>query len=169
MKNLTAKLHAFAQAYCECNNRVEAYRRSYRCEAMLDNTIARKAQEVASLPHVAEMIRKIQGEAAARNRVSVDETLRQLSAIAYSDITDFVEFDGTEAHLRDITRLAPEQRYCIREIDVHSGGGFRIRLHDKLRAIELLGKHLGMFDPRAVAPCNFPMINLCVTRESKQT
>ncbi len=43
----------------------------------------------------------------------------------------------------DVDKLA-----AIAELS-SNGGRRKIRLHDKLKALELLGKHLGMFGPKA--------------------
>jgi phage terminase small subunit len=48
MRKLTAKQSLFVLAYLETGNASEAYRRSYRTENMLPNTIKRKAHELIS-------------------------------------------------------------------------------------------------------------------------
>ena len=50
--------------------------------------------------------------------------------------------------LKDSNDLTRDEAVCISEVSqtVSAGGGtLKVKLHDKLRALELLGKHVGMF------------------------
>ena len=87
MKNLTPKQLKFVASYCECGNKVEAYRRAYDCANMAPATISRKAQEVAALPHVAVRIALEQEDFLQRHKGLADEVIATLKGIAFSDIT----------------------------------------------------------------------------------
>ena len=50
--------------------------------------------------------------------------------------------------LRPSFELTPDQAAMVAEVSEttsQNGGSLRLKIHDKVRALELLGKHLGMF------------------------
>ncbi len=145
MKNLTQKQLVFVIEYLETGNRVEAYRRAYDCDRMAKATISRKAQEVAVIPHVAAEIAKQQEALLVRHHDLEDEIIRALKEFAFVDITDFVWYDGKSAWIKDANLLTLQERARIKRLHV-TKGGFCVVLHDTLRALELLGRHLGMFN-----------------------
>jgi len=163
MKKLTQKQHSFVLAYLETGNRVESYRRAYDCGTMAKATISRKAQEVAALPHVAELIEQHQNDAIARHAVTVDKVLEFLAGIAFTDISEFIDYDGKTARIKDASLLTPNQRAALKDFVVSKNGGLYVRLHDSLRALELLGKHLGMFGKKALPQDNVPIINFIIS------
>lgn len=75
---LTDKQEKFCRAYLETNNKSEAYRMAYDCSKMKPESVWRKAVEVFDNVNVAARIKQLQDEAAARNRVTVDDLLREL-------------------------------------------------------------------------------------------
>lgn len=82
---------------------------------------------------------------AQRNREKASEitqhrVLIELGRIAFSDITDFMSWNGEEITLKDSSTFTKDQSACVAE--VKRGG---IRLYDKIRALEKLGDHFGMF------------------------
>ena len=148
MNNPTLKQHAFVLEYLATGNKVEAYRRAYDCGKMSTRTITRKAQEVAALPHVAELIAQLQAEAIAKCAVSVESTIEALASIAFTNITDALDWGGNSTSLKPPDRLTVRQRAAIKEVTLTPEGGIQVKLHDKIRALEALGKYLGMFEKK---------------------
>ena len=115
-------------------------------------------------PYMQEYIQQLQAERAKRTQVTADQVLSELSKIAFSDITDFINVEKkVEIHVDDVDEegeplkevyngvvieqtkdLPAERKAALAEIS-ESKFGVKIRVHDKVRALELLGKHLGMF------------------------
>ena len=122
MKDLTEKQERFALSYVETGNRVEAYRRSYECSKMKENTVRRKAQEVAALPHVGARIDNLHGEARERNAVTVDRTIQEFATIGFSKITDFVRLEDDGLKVRDFEELTPEQQALLYGPGLHYDG-----------------------------------------------
>lgn len=90
-------------------------------------------------------------ERSKRVGVSQDRVLQELSKIAFVNPADLFDFKsgGIKANA---TR---EDTACISNVKIKeycgengSGSEKEIGLHNKLKALELLGKHLGMFDDR---------------------
>ena len=93
-------------------------------------------------PRLREEIDRLIAERSRRTGVNADRVVRELARIAFADMTDVMDMDAVDVR-SDIARddsaaLARIKRRCTQ-------GGVEIRMHDKNRALELLGKHLGLF------------------------
>lgn len=81
----------------------------------------------------------------ARCGISQERVLRELAAIAFANIDDVVD-PNTGGVLKDADRV---DRAAIASMRVKVGEEFEereVRMYDKLRALELLGKRLQLFD-----------------------
>jgi phage terminase small subunit len=73
-----------------------------------------------------------------------EQVLAALAAIAFADMTDYVESDGVVCRLRPLSALSHAQRMAIAHAKQH-GHGFTLRLHSKVRALDMLARHLGLY------------------------
>ena len=111
-------------------------------------TAQRIGSENLSKPLVAEAIAQAQAERAKRTEVKADRVVLELARIAYARITDVVDSgpDGlTLKQPSDVPDDAAAAVAELRQIQGRSGRNLRVRMYDKLRALEVLGKHLGLF------------------------
>ena len=69
--------------------------------------------------------------------------LFQLQAIATVDATELLQVTGGSLTVADTDALTPEQRAAVAGIE-KSTGGIKLKLYDKLKALELLCKLLGL-------------------------
>lgn len=76
------------------------------------------------------------------------EILSQLHAIATADVTALLAVRDGVLEVRSTDDLPPEVRAAICSIE-KSTGGVKVKFYDKLKALELLGKYLGLFDGTA--------------------
>ena len=85
-------------------------------------------------------------------QIIADSTVRELHRLAHADIRQFYDVDG---QLKPIHELPDELAACIASIEVVkrnllSGDGktefiYKIKLWNKPQALELLGRHQGIF------------------------
>lgn len=75
--------------------------------------------------------------------------LEQLRFIATADVTQVAAVEEGQLRVQDTRALPREVRAAICSIE-KSTGGVKVKFYDKLRALELLGKALGVFDQRPV-------------------
>ena len=69
--------------------------------------------------------------------------------IATANGTDFASVGkGNRVRLTPTEELTPEKRAAVASVK-KGRDGMEIKTYDKLRALELLGKHLGMFDAKS--------------------
>ena len=75
---LTPKQEKFCNAYIECGNQSEAYRRAYNAEKMKPECIVVKASELMATGKVAVRVKELQHQIAQRNKITVDDLLNEL-------------------------------------------------------------------------------------------
>jgi phage terminase small subunit len=71
---------------------------------------------------------------------STERTIDELVAIAFANMSDYVDWGPDGVKVKDLTLLTPAQRIAIAEVsETH------IKLHDKVAALSELAKRLGMY------------------------
>lgn len=106
--------------------------------------------------------------------ITQERVLQELAAIGFAKATDFVSVETVQAEklgihpitgevvmlpagweqyvkVLDTVELSPAQQAAVASIK-QGRNGVEVKLHDKARALEMLGKHLGLFDANAAAP-----------------
>lgn len=111
-----------------------------------EKSASRIAIELLNKTHVSAEIQKRQAKLRGKLEITQERVLEELAAIAFANGTDF----ATITH-NGLVRLTPtdevpeEKKKAVASIK-EGQYGTEIKLHDKVRALELLGKHLGVFD-----------------------
>ncbi|MBO5317065.1 MAG: terminase small subunit [Oscillospiraceae bacterium] len=80
--------------------------------------------------------------------LSPAQLLGELRAIAMARATDFLTVRDGALEIRSTSELTPEQCAAIASVE-RSTGGLKVKFYDKLKALELLGKYMGLFENRA--------------------
>ena len=87
------------------------------------------------------------GEIMAKVKISPERVLQELAAIGFAEATDFLYVQDNELFIRPTEELSKKNRAAIASVEKTSNG-IRVKLYDKMKALELLGKLLKMFDDR---------------------
>ena len=142
---LTEKQKRFVEEYLVDLNATQAAIRAGYSEKNADKI----GPELLGKTRVSEAVQKAMNERSVRTEITQDRVLRELAAIGFAKATDYAKV--TESGVVEITptsQLTDDQRRAVSGIK-EGKYGVEVSSHDKIRALELLGKHLGMFDARA--------------------
>ena len=147
---MTKKQKIFADEYLIDLNATRAYRVAYPA-VKKDETAAAAAARMLRNVKVQEYISERMQERQQRTEVTQDMVVKELAAIAFSRATDYVEIRsngvcGTVV-IKPTTDLSDDQIRAIAGIK-EGANGIEIRLNDKEKALELLGRHLGMWNDK---------------------
>jgi phage terminase small subunit len=96
-----------------------------------------------------EYLRLLMSEQQERTNITADDVLRELARIGFSDITDVVNIEdgGIKKNLSKKTRVAISSvQITRRKTREEETIDTKIRMHDKIRALDKLGVHLGLFN-----------------------
>ena len=98
-------------------------------------------------PRLRQRIDELMARKSARLGVSRERIIDELAKIAFCDPAKLIDFE-TGMVRKD---AAPEDLAAIAGVKKKDGASVEheVKLHDKLKAAEMLGKHLGMFDDKA--------------------
>nr|DAH85050.1 MAG TPA: Terminase small subunit [Caudoviricetes sp.] len=98
-----------------------------------------------------------------RTGITQDRVLRELAKVAFVNANDVIDLDSATVR----ADAAEEDLACIQAVKVKtsesemgSSSEREIKLYDKMRALEMLGKHLGLFDKRGQDSSNGEKNNL---------
>ncbi len=142
MAKLTFKQQRFVDEYLIDLNATQAAIRA----GFSVKTAEQQGHQLLKKTLVSEAIAKAMAERSKRTSVSQDRIVQQLAKIAFSDLKDYVEWNGDSITLKDSDEVDGSVIQSITETMLPKGGIKKeIKLNDKMKALELLGKHLGMF------------------------
>lgn len=147
---LTAKQEAFKNEYLiDLNATQAAIRAGYS-----PKTAAEQGARLLTNVKVRAHIDAALAERSRRTGVTADRVIRELARIAFAKAPDVVNVEeGAVYGSADDDDLAVIQSVRVKKIPTADGVGVEreVRLCDKIKALELLGKHLGMYtDKREV-------------------
>lgn len=138
------------------------------------NAARQQAWELLQRDDVTEYLTQLKAEYAEKSGISKQRVLDEYRKIAFSDVRNILTVDGG---LRSIDDLDDDTAGAIAGIESFDeftrdgeklGTNRKIKLHDKLRALEALSKHLGLFekDNEQSKPTIAPIINIVKPNES---
>lgn len=103
-----------------------------------------QGKQLMETPAVRAEIRKALARRAKRVDVKADRVLRDLADIAHLDKSIAFQVQDGYLHVTDTDILPLAVRRCISEV-AQTQYGIRVKFDDRLKALELLGRHLAMF------------------------
>jgi len=138
---MTDKQDRFCEEYMiDLNATQAAIRAGYS-----PKTAREQAPRLLANVSIQNRIAQLQAEQSRRTGVSADRVVRELAKIAFANASDLIDPETASVKL-DASR---DDLAAIQSIKVKSFGEdcleHEVKLADKLRALDLLGKHLGMY------------------------
>lgn len=114
-----------------------------------EKSAARIAVELLNKTQVSAALQKQQAKLQNKLEITQERVLSELAAIAFANGTDFATVNANGLiHFKATSQIPKEKLPAVAGIKYSRVMGVEIKLHDKVRALEMLGKHLGLFDNR---------------------
>jgi len=104
-----------------------------------------KGAQLMANEGIQSAIQRAMTERSKRTEVTADAIVAQLAKIAFVDIKDIVEWDSSGVRVRDSAGVDGTVLTEVSETMSEGGWTKKVKLADRMRALELLGKHLGLF------------------------
>ena len=140
--DFTERQLAFIREYMVDLNAAEAARRAGYSSVSAERIAYALLHEH---PAVGEAIAAAKARRAAEKRVTADRVMEELGRMAFSNIRDYVAWGPDGMRLRDAATLDEAETAAIADIVPNGNGAVkRLKLYDKLAALNALAKHLGM-------------------------
>lgn len=144
MARLTEKQKRFVEEYMKDLNATQAAIRA----GYSKKTAYSIGDENLKKPEVQAALKKAIDNRSERTQITQDMVLRELAGIAFANGADYVRVENGSVQVRDTAALSDGKRAAIALIR-EGRDGVEVRTYDKLKALELLGKHLGLFERQA--------------------
>lgn len=142
---LSPKRRAFVDAYFECKfNGTHAAIKAGYSEKTANEQAARLLANVSVKRAVEERRAVVEVE----NKLETSEVVDKLRAISDTNIFDIVSWENGELTAKDSKDIPRELGACIAEVSqvpTEFGSRIKVKFHDKIKALELLGRYLNMF------------------------
>lgn len=146
----------FCDEYLVDLNATRAYKVAYsRCKK--DETASVNGSKLLRNTKVQEYISKQQKEIEKRTEVTQDMVIQELAKIAFLDIRKLYTENGQLKNIADIDSDVAGAISSLETLEEYDGYGDnrekigdtkKVKVLDKTKALELLGRHLGMFNDK---------------------
>lgn len=166
-RKLVEKQKRFCQEYIVDYNGTQAVIRA----GYSTNNPSQMAWELLEKPLVQEYFKALQSKQQERTGINADMVLQGLLRVANLDPRKLLDNDGT---LKPISEWDDDSALSVASIEFAAlarpdgesiAKTIKVRNNDRMKALELLGKHLGIFHPDSVVNNN---INLIIDSDDNQ-
>lgn len=156
-KKLTKKQQLFVDEYLIDLNATQA---AIRAGYSVDTATVIGCENLTK-PNIQEAIAKAMAERSKRTGINQDRVVLELAKIAFVKMTDVVDPDTGEI----LSNASDDDLACIESVkfkqsDNQYGGSIEreVKLSPKMKALELLGKHLGMWNDKIDVNVAIPVV-----------
>ena len=110
-------------------------------------TANRIGTENLSKPVIREYLESQMKKREEKLDITADKVINEIAKLAFANTTDILEITDHGVVIKDLTKLDTSCISSAEEVFDKEGMrlGVKIKLHDKTKNLELLGRHLGLF------------------------
>ena len=162
MAELTDKQRKFVSEYLVDLNATQAAIRA----GFSQKTARAQGQRLLTNVDIANAIAAAQAKREKRTEITQDRVVQELARIAFGNSRSVMSWGPGGLVLRNSNDLNEDEAALVsevRETTTKDGGSMALKTHDKLKALELLGKHLGMFEKKSEDPAETEECGVLVT------
>lgn len=152
MASLTPKQERFCEEYLvDMNATQAAIRAGYSAK-----TAGSQGGDLTQKPEIQTRLAELREIQSKRTGVTADRVINELATIAFADMDEYALIENGRLKVIDSSERKPGRSRAVKKLTqsqsdgADGGGSFSqgLELHDKLRALEMLGKHLKLFAER---------------------
>lgn len=112
-------------------------------------------------PDIQTEIARLRAEQAAETKLTIARVDAALDKLAFTDLPEILALKGGRLTMQDFVNLTPAPKACLKKVRIKTIGmttddagnqiplmSVEIELHDKLKALELIGRRLGAYTDR---------------------
>lgn len=147
---LTKNQLIFCDEYLIDRNATRAYMVAYPSVKNYQTAAAAASRLLKNVKVIAYLNEKMKVQA-ERAEISAENTLRGINNIASANICDLIKSvpdaskKGKKIIVKDIESLPLELQMAVKSIKVKANGEIELTMYDKVKALELLGRHQALF------------------------
>lgn len=145
---MTPKQERFVQEYLIDLNATQAAIRAGYSKKRADAI----GYDILRKPEIQAAIQEGQKRIAHNLGVTAERIVTEYARIAFADMGALADWNARGMTIRPSNEIVPDQTAAIQEVvltPAKDGGiSIRIKLHDKIRALDSLARHLGMFEDK---------------------
>ena len=153
ISKLSYKQKRFVEEYIvDLNAKQAAIRAGYSVR-----TAEKQGWQMMQHAGIRTAIEKYQKNISKKTEITIENILQEYAKIAFTDLTEIIRFEKGLMSVEDFDKLDDKQKACIKKFkcktmerlnangELVESDWVEIELHDKQHALDMLGKHLGMF------------------------
>jgi phage terminase small subunit len=141
--DLTAKQQLFILEYLRDFNATQAAIRAGYSKASATTT----GNDLLRHPIISVYIKEHFEKRKEKAATTAERVLEELNKVAFSDLRDFASWDAGGIYMRPSEYAFNTGAIeSIKETKGEGGTAIGIKMHNKMKALELIAKHIGMFD-----------------------
>lgn len=144
MAKLAARQQRFVEEYLiDLNATQAAIRAGYSAK-----TATSQANRMLTFVDIQNAIAKAKNRRSKKTEVTQERVLLELARIAFGDNRKLMTWGPGGVALRSSTELSDDDAALVSEVSetiTDKGSNIKIKTNDKMKALELLGRHLGMY------------------------
>lgn len=146
---MTERRKRFCELYDIYDNGAKA---AFEAGFATDQNSARfAARKLLRDPAIQDYLTELREDWYNRVGVTKERILSELALIGFSDVADFAHWNQGGVDFKDASQVDENKRRAIKEMKYQfsdGAGHVSIKLHDKIQALEKMGRHLGLFADR---------------------
>ena len=143
-KRLTEKQKRFCEEYLVDLNATQAAIRA----GYAQRTAYSQGQRLLKNVEIQSRISELRERQSKRTEITADRVIEELAAIAFTDRSELASInDKGYVAVNPTNKWSKEAKKAVSSIK-ESQNGIEVKSYDKLRALELLGKHFGIFESK---------------------
>lgn len=143
---MTNKQKLFVNEYLIDFNATQAYLRA-GYKAKDEKIAAVEGLKLLRKPNIQIEIEKRMEDREKRTEVTQDKVVKELARLAFTDRTSIVKVTSGSLRIKSFDELTEDQKACISGAK-ETKFGIEVTFYNKEKALEMLGRHLGLFNDK---------------------